>query len=421
MDLGRDQRGDCGGIDYHRDLSIGAIEAGGVDGGEESSEIAYDFRISRYDLPNFSVTIQPDNKYYLPNQNALVKVRADYLFGQSVKRGHVRVVRENEREWNYAEQKWDIEEGEIYEGETDADGSFDALIKLADEHKELGDNEYRRFKDISYAAYFTDATTNRTEQRRFDLRVTKEAIHVYVIGQDSYDSRNRNLPLTFYLSTFYADGSPAQCRVNVSLAPSIKDLFKGDRRDLPFVTVRTNRYGLAKVSGHHLPVDLKDYDELDLSATAGDSHGQTGSTVEQLSLDEDDAVLVETEKSIYQTDEPITALITSSARDLTVVVDLVSDQSVIRSERLRLHDGRGSSEHHRRAGRTAAVDQRGRQRHRVAEWRDLQLPNAPGGAHGARSPPAVTRRHGSAAAPVGRRRLPASGTDRRDVRRCGLG
>ncbi len=314
----------------------------GVNGGEESSEMAYDFRISRYDLPNFSVTIKPDRKYYLPNQNALVKVRADYLFGESVKRGHVRVVRENERKWNYAEQKWDIEEGEIYEGETDTDGSFDALIKLDDEYKELGDNEYRRFKDISYAAYFTDATTNRTEQRRFDLRVTKEAIHVYVIGQDYYEPRNRNQPLTFYLSTFYADGSPAQCRVNVSLGPSIKSPSKRDRRIFPFVTVTTNRYGLAKVSGHALLVDLKDYDDLDLSVAARDSHGQTGSKVEQLSLDEDDTVLVETEKSIYQTGEPITALVTSSARDLTVVVDLVSDQSVIRSQKLQLQDGRGS-------------------------------------------------------------------------------
>jgi hypothetical protein len=314
----------------------------GVDGGEESAEMAYDFRISRYDLPNFSVTIQPDHKYYLPNQNAIVKVRADYLFGQSVNRGHVRVVRENEREWNYAEQKWDIEEGDIYEGETDANGAFDARIKLTDDHKELTDNEYRRFKDISYAAYFTDATTNRTEQRRFDLRITKEAIHVYVIGPDYYDSRNRNLPLTFYLSTFDADGSPAPCRVNVSLAPSIKGPFKQGRREFPYVTVRTNRYGLAKVSGYHLPVDLKDYDALDLSATASDSHGQTGSKVEQLSLDEDDTVLVETEKSIYQTGEPITALITSNARDLAVVVDLVSDQSVIRSEKLQLHNGRGS-------------------------------------------------------------------------------
>jgi hypothetical protein len=152
----------------------------GVEGDDESSQTAYDVRISRYDLPNFSVSVQPDRKYYLPGQNAEIKVRADYLFGQSVTRGHVRVVRETEREWNYREQKWDIEEGDEYEGETDAKGFFVAHINLASAHKELGEQDYRRFKDGSYAAYFTDPTTNRTEQRRFDLRVSKEAIHVYI-------------------------------------------------------------------------------------------------------------------------------------------------------------------------------------------------------------------------------------------------
>jgi len=57
-------------------------------------------KISRYDLPNFTVGVKPDRAYYLPGQNAEVEVRADYLFGQPVKRGHVRVVRETERHWN---------------------------------------------------------------------------------------------------------------------------------------------------------------------------------------------------------------------------------------------------------------------------------------------------------------------------------
>ena len=53
------------------------------------------FTISRYDLPNFSVTAQPDRKYYMPDQNkAAVKVTADYLFGKPVINGKVRVVEE---------------------------------------------------------------------------------------------------------------------------------------------------------------------------------------------------------------------------------------------------------------------------------------------------------------------------------------
>ena len=39
-------------------------------------------KISRYDLPTFAVNVKPDRTYYLPQQNAEVEVRADYVFGQ---------------------------------------------------------------------------------------------------------------------------------------------------------------------------------------------------------------------------------------------------------------------------------------------------------------------------------------------------
>jgi hypothetical protein len=70
--------------------------------------------IYRYDLPNFSVAVKPDHSYYTKGQNAFVKVSAAYLFGKPVTRGKVRVVEEEERNWNYVEQKWDTIEGETY-------------------------------------------------------------------------------------------------------------------------------------------------------------------------------------------------------------------------------------------------------------------------------------------------------------------
>ena len=54
--------------------------------------------LGRFTRPNFAVKVQPDQSYYLPGQNAEVKVSADYLFGRPVSRGQVRVVREVERE-----------------------------------------------------------------------------------------------------------------------------------------------------------------------------------------------------------------------------------------------------------------------------------------------------------------------------------
>jgi len=304
----------------------------GVDGGEEDGQTTYDVRISRYDLPNFTVNVQPDRRYYLPGQDAEVRVRADYLFGKPVARGHVRVVRETEREWNYREQKWDIVEGDKYEGETDDKGIFVAHLKLAKDHREVADRDYDRFKDATYAAYFTDPTTNRTEQRRFDLRVTKEAIHVYVV-ENYYRDYNRALPLKFYISTFYADGSPARCKVTVRLtnAQAKKSL-----------ALRTNRYGLAKVNGLRLAREFENRYETNLVVSAVDSQGQKGTNTQDLSLDDGPMISVETDKALYRAGEPINVFITSSTPDKTVVVDLARDSSVIRSERVQLHNGRGS-------------------------------------------------------------------------------
>src|SRR6185369_4386734 len=170
--------------------------------------------------------------------------------------------RQSEREWNYRQQKWDLTEEAEQKGETKADGSFVAKLDLSSYQDDLKDSDYRRFRDITYAAYFTDPTTNRTEQRRFDVRVTRDPIHVYVI--QNYDwSYNRNLPLSFYVSTFYADGSPARSKVNVTFS---------DDADHPEIskrvaTVATNRYGIARVSAR-LPKAFEETDEMDVVLSA---------------------------------------------------------------------------------------------------------------------------------------------------------
>src|SRR6185369_10083341 len=120
----------------------------GVDGGDD--ETAQDVRISRYELPNFRVNVDLDRKFYLPGQDATVTIRADYLFGQPVLRGKVRVVRQSEREWNYRQQKWDLTEEAEQKGETKADGSFVARLDLSSYQDDLKDSDYRRFRDITY-------------------------------------------------------------------------------------------------------------------------------------------------------------------------------------------------------------------------------------------------------------------------------
>jgi A-macroglobulin TED domain/Alpha-2-macroglobulin family/MG2 domain/Carboxypeptidase regulatory-like domain/A-macroglobulin receptor binding domain/Alpha-2-macroglobulin bait region domain/Macroglobulin domain MG3 len=292
-------------------------------------------KISRYELPNFTITAKPDRSYYLDDQDATIEVRADYLFGQRVLRGHVRVVRETERIWNYREQKYETEEGDAYEGDTGPDATFRARIDLKKDHSELQENDYQRFVDLPYAIYFTDSTTNRTEQRRCNLRITKQDIHIYVIRPDGNYYDSSRLPLRFYVSTFYADGSPAQCTVKIKTDSSEDPSGKSHLLAKP----TTNRYGLATVEGLKLPAG-SDHSELTLNLLAQDRSGRVGKHAESYVLRDQPAIQLETGKTLFASGESIAVTITSSEKDLPVVLDVIRDWSVIHSKKVRLNRGR---------------------------------------------------------------------------------
>jgi hypothetical protein len=320
------------------------LKVGIEDGRYEDSAANASVRISRYELPNFIVNVKPDRAYYLPTQDADVEVRADYLFGEPVKRGHVRVVRETERTWNYREQKWDVSEGDKYEGDTDAAGRFVAHVKLAADHKDFADEEYNRFRDLTYAAYYTDPTTNRTEQRRFDLRLTREPIHIYVIeGQERPAS---NLPFEFYVSTSYADGTPAACTVAISEpATAEAQTAQGTtaRAQAMLRTVQTNQYGVAKITGLMLPPRrAQDNNKIELQFAARDDKGLAGRHTEEFYPTDKTVVRVNTDKALYRPGEPVKVAITANVPELKVVVDVARDYAVLRSELIELHDGRAT-------------------------------------------------------------------------------
>ncbi len=293
-------------------------------------------KISRYDLPNFTVNVTPDRAYYLPGQDADVRVSGDYLFGQPLRRGHVRVVRESERHWNYREQKYETEEGDKYEGEVGADGDFVAHIKLEDDHQELKDDDYLRFRDLSYAAYVTDPTTNRTERRRFDLRLTRDAIHVYILGQGYQNSKNA--PFDFYISTSYADGSPALCDVTVSHVWEVDEA----QRERELQTFRTNRYGIAKVSTLSVPKDGNDRDSVSLMFRARDTRGAGGQHAETIYLVDRPSIRVNTDKPLYRDGEPVRVEVTTTDTIQTVLLDVLNEKQVLQSKTIRLENGRAN-------------------------------------------------------------------------------
>lgn len=293
------------------------------------------FSISRYDLPTFAVTTAPDRPYYLPGQNAAVEVRADYLFGKPVPGGRVRVVREQSREWNYRQQKWEIDEGQAVEGTAGPDGRFTARLDLGAIHEEIAEEDYEHYRDVPCAAYVTDPTTNRTEQRRFDLRVTRDAIHLYAITPDRLAKGFLN---ELFVTASYADGTPAKCDVRVSVSDGDAD----DRTaGHTIATARTNRHGVARIEGVRLDESIDDRGRDDLVVEARDASGRTGRDTQSIWIREEPGIRVETDRAIYRPGQPIRARVVSSATG-SASVSIMQNGHVLESRAVRLDDGVGT-------------------------------------------------------------------------------
>jgi hypothetical protein len=290
-----------------------------VDSGDERP-LFQRVKISRYDLPAFTITTRLDRSYYLPGQPSKVEVKADYLFGRPVNHGHVRVVRETSREWNYRDQKWEMDEERSIQGEFDSDGKFQAVVDLDDEQDRLSDRSYQRYSDLRYAVYVTDSTTNRTEERRFDVRITREPIHIYVGGD--VRRQPKSLPLEFYVSAFYADGTPVKGRVSIHEAESGALLS----------SISTNKYGVGKVTGLRSGA-------RQLTFTADDGKGAHGVYTESVSRD-DSGIRVYPNKILYRQGEPIEVEIRSTFASGPVLLEVSTEENAGQSRLLQLRNGR---------------------------------------------------------------------------------
>jgi hypothetical protein len=259
-------------------------------------------RISRYDLPEFTVTAKPDRPYYLYGQDASIQIKAEYLFGKPVPRGHVRVVREASRRWDWRAQKWDIDEAETYEADADQSGRANVAVKLGKARKDQ--EPWDRFSDVGFTAYYRDPSTGRTEQRRFDVRITRDRIHIYLSNG--------------YMFTSYADGAPAACKVTVNGGAS----------------VQTNRYGVAR-----LPSDLEDGDRL---LEADDGRGATGRQDERYRSRTEPDVRIRADRTLYRPGEPVHVEIETVDDQPSLAFTIRKADALLETRWLALHDRRAA-------------------------------------------------------------------------------
>ena len=314
-------------------------------------------RVSRYELPTFAVKADPDRKYYLPGEDAKVRITADYLFGKPVQSARVRLVKQQDRHWDFKEQKWVAEESNAIEGTFDKEGKFEANVNLQREFKDFDPENYSHYQDSTFAAYVTDLSTKRTEQRRFRIRLSEQPIQLYFISGDSWSTAEEEPSL--YVTTSYADGTPASVGATLYFAEPNnsgefeKSPWQGGRSKV--LTFHTNRFGVGKITLPHIrdrflvtPRDRYRYYHGDLHDNesyrnalllfeAKDNKGHMGRSFEEWTVAPERTYLrVNTTQALYRPGEtlPITIASNSPVRD--IIVDIVTAAGLVTSRVVRL-------------------------------------------------------------------------------------
>jgi hypothetical protein len=303
--------------DYEVKFDLDHVTGGGGDGYQQ-------VRIQRYELPEFSVTATPDRAFYLAGEEPKVAIRAGYLFGKPVASGGVRLVRADEAEWNPKTGRYDEPKDVEDKAQLDASGEATLTLKVTDEFDQLKSDTWQRYRDVKYRAMVTDATTGRTEPRNFTVRLTKEPVHIYLnpIGSGEREGE-------YLISTAFADGTPAPCRVTL-------DWMDAESRATRAMTVKTNRYGLAKVTLHFpQKANSEENDRPNIRVAARDAGGRVSHLDDELWTSGAGGIWLSLAHTLMRPGEPIEG--TVHARLGTVVdMDVLSEKAVVGHWQIRM-------------------------------------------------------------------------------------
>jgi len=280
--------------------------AGEEDGG--TTLATHTVRLNRCELPLFKATAQPDRGFYLPGRSARVTVRAEYLFGKSVPKAKVKI--ESDREGDRT----------VAEGEAGSDGVFAASLTMQAMEPLLPG--YARFQDFRYTAHVTDPVSGRTEQREFDVRLSREPLHIYL----SQPAAGGPLPSPLYVTVSHADGQPAEARVTIRIGAQSLEMS-------------TNRYGVGRA------MISPPAREIDAKVPAETPGGATGVWTERLQgFHAGSQARLSTARTLYRAGEAVTLTLAAPTAGLasTVLIHAVADGLHLATRAMQLTQGRGT-------------------------------------------------------------------------------
>lgn len=311
------------------DIGLGEYTISVADPSDEEWEddASKSIEIERYELPSFAVEVESERPYYLPGEPADVEVQATRFSGEPVRAAQVRILAQADSRWTYASRNEEMSQVPAAEGQLDEAGVFRAVFDAGADIQWDGDPS-ARFEDLDFTAYVTDELTGRTEKKRFQLRISREPIHIYLEANQPFEGVRES-----YLTTFYADGTPAQCLVRVyaadpsSSAPSLAE-------------VETNSYGTAQ-----LALTLPESDPSPVVyLTAQDGDGLRGFWHESLYSNPALQLELRTSQAIYRRGDPLQIEIAAAPFIPTVFLDVFQKDKLLLTRKATLRDGRASLE-----------------------------------------------------------------------------
>ena len=276
--------------------------------------------IRRYDLPEFAVSAALDRGFYLEGQTPTVHLHAGYLFGKPVAAGTVRVVRAETSRWNPAAKKTVVLEKTEQTATLDENGDAEVKLDEADEFADFKSEDSDRYRDVQYRTYVTDASTGRAEPRSFTVRLTRYPVHIYLNRMGGNDREG-----DYIVSTAYADGEPAACKVTV-------DWMDGEPHAAHAATVSTSRYGLARV---HLHYPMDGPGPMKLRLTARDAEERTSVFDDTVVAADADNIWLSVAASLMKPGQNIEAVLHGPPGSV-FDVDALSPQGVISHRRVSL-------------------------------------------------------------------------------------
>ncbi|MDI6784394.1 MAG: MG2 domain-containing protein, partial [bacterium] len=268
--------------------------------------------VERYVLPKFKVEIKTDKQYYLPGETIKGEIQSDYFFGKPVAGGKVVIVA----------SKFEVkfEEFARVEGTLDKTGHYHFDLKLPEYF--AGTPLEQGNASVKLEVSVIDTADHKQEKTSM-LTVSKDPINLYAIPESG--TLVPHVQNIIYILSSYPDGTPAPAVLKTTINNRLT------------ASDTTNELGIVKLRITPKSAELK------FSISAKDKMGNTAKKEFTFSADTSrDAILLRTDKSLYQVGETAHLQIFTTQKQGTVYLDVIKDGQTMITKSVDFVQGKAS-------------------------------------------------------------------------------